>query len=133
MGIPHGREKKMTKKILVVDDEPHIVTMLEARLKKSGYEVITAHDGIEGLKKAQIYKPDIIIADILMPHMDGSSMAQELKINPYTRNIPIIFLTCLIKAERDKHTQQIIGNNLFIAKPFDVLELLAMVDKMVKK
>ena len=67
----------MPKKILVVDDEPGIVKVLESRLKQNGYSVITAGNGKEGLEKAKRNRPDLIILDILMPDMDGTSVASE--------------------------------------------------------
>ncbi|MFC1703900.1 response regulator transcription factor [Candidatus Omnitrophota bacterium] len=121
----------MAKKILVVDDEEKIVKMVETRLKASGYEVLTAYDGSQGLQKATQETPDLIVLDIMMPGVDGTDMAQSIRINEETKNIPIIFLTCLIdKQEADDIGHKIAGD-LFLAKPFDANELLSMIDKVL--
>src|SRR4030042_1102188 len=67
------------KKILVVDDETELVQAVQIRLEQAKYKVLTAYDGEEGFQKAKKYKPDLIILDILMPHMGGDSMAAALK------------------------------------------------------
>ena len=86
----------MAKRILVVDDEPDIVTVMKFTLEGRGFEVITAYDGKEGLDKARTFKPDIIILDVLMPKMYGNTLVAELESNNDTKNIPIIFLSCLV-------------------------------------
>jgi CheY-like chemotaxis protein len=101
-------------------------------LASKGYEVITAYDGEEGLQKAKEHVPDLIISDILMPKMDGSAMADSLKYDNRTQNIPIIFLTCLVEGQEVAHSQSMIGGNLFVAKPFGIDELQDMVDKVLK-
>jgi len=123
----------MAKRILVVDDEPQIVSMLKMRFQASGYEVITAADGEEGLQKAKDLKPDLIILDIIMPKMAGNEVAAALKEDDRFSGIPIIFLTCLAEGMVDKQDSEEIGGNLFIAKPFEADELLLMVDNVLKK
>jgi DNA-binding response OmpR family regulator len=81
------------KKILVVDDERDIVKVLVIRLQSSGYEVITAFDGAQGVFMAHKEKPDLVILDIRMPAGDGFSVAERLKRSSHTWTIPIIFLT----------------------------------------
>lgn len=83
----------MPKRILIVDDEPDIVTVMKFTLEKYGFEVITAYNGQEGIKQALEYAPDLIILDVLMPEMPGDVMGHELANHPQTSNIPIIFLT----------------------------------------
>ena len=123
----------MGKKILVVDDEPQVIKVIEARLKANGYEVITAADGAQGLQKIKESKPDLIILDILMPGVDGTDMSQTLKLDAETKDIPIIFLTCLIDKNEASDIDHRIGDNLFLAKPFDARELLSMVDNVFQK
>ena len=74
----------MKKTILVVDDEPDVLTFLKKRLEAHNYKVITANDGIEGLKKARESKPDIILLDIIMPNKDGFTMLSELRAKEET-------------------------------------------------
>lgn len=113
----------MAKKILVVDDEPDILESVKMRLEANGYEVATARSGSEGIKKAQAELPDLIVLDILMPDIDGGIVAEELKNKPATKDIPIIFLTCIVK-EEEAQNRSSIGGNVFVAKPFKPEELL---------
>ncbi|MBN1410897.1 MAG: response regulator [Spirochaetales bacterium] len=122
----------MNEKILIVDDEPHIVKMVAARLKSLGYTVESAFNGEEGLEKTRQWKPDLIILDVMMPKMDGPTMAAELKEDQSINQIPIIFLTALIKREEDEAQNHMVGGNYFLAKPFDPLELINMVKSVLK-
>ncbi len=83
----------MDKKVLVVDDEPHIIKLVESRLKANGYAVITASNGLEGYEKAKAQKPDIILMDITMPQMSGKDALKKLKEDKETASIPVIMLT----------------------------------------
>jgi len=123
----------MAKKILVVDDEEQLVDMLKMRLRANGYEVITAYDGEEGLRKAREFKPDLIVLDIIMPKMAGSEVAAVLKEDVEFSNIPIIFLTCLAEGAVGNHGSAEIGGNLFIAKPFEAEDLLSMIASAFKR
>jgi len=87
----------MGKKILVVDDNHDIVNVVESWLTANDYEVYTAYSGGEGLEKSKLLKPDAVILDIVMPDIDGSSVAAEMKEDPGTHQIPIIFLTGAVK------------------------------------
>ena len=122
----------MAKRILVVDDEPQLVSMLKMRLQASSYDVVTAFDGEEGLQKAKDLKPDLIILDVVMPKMAGNEVAAALKEDERFSQIPIIFLTCLAEGIADKQSNEQIGGNLFIAKPFEADELMLMVDKILR-
>jgi len=119
----------MKKRILVVDDERVIVEIVEEELTANGYEVFTAFTGEEGLRKCKSLKPDIVLLDIMMPDIDGSSVAEEMKEDPDTADIPVIFLTGAVKPSEipDSH---IVGGQYFLAKPFkseDLLKILRMV------
>jgi adenylate cyclase len=119
----------MPKKIiLVVDDEPDILEYLKKRLESRDYQVITASDGIEGLKKANNQDVDLVLLDIVMPNKDGFTMLRELKSRESTRDIPVI----IVSARRD--TKSILeGQNLgsfdYFLKPFDFEELLKHIRK----
>jgi two-component system, OmpR family, alkaline phosphatase synthesis response regulator PhoP len=84
---------KIPKRILIVDDNVSLVNLVEGILKKEGYEVSKAYDGIEGLRKAKNEKPNLIILDIVMPKMNGYELCAELQRNKATENIPVLFLT----------------------------------------
>src|SRR5919206_1679844 len=83
----------MPKKILAVDDERHIVRLVEVNLARAGYNVVTAFDGREALQKVESEKPDLVVLDVMMPYMDGFEVLRNLKANPATAEIPVIMLT----------------------------------------
>jgi two-component system alkaline phosphatase synthesis response regulator PhoP len=115
------------KKILVVDDDPDIVEIVESWLTTNKYEVYTAHSGAEGLGKCKLIRPDAVILDLMMPDMDGSTVAYEMKDDPNTSNIPVIFLTGAVKASEVPKSHKI-GGQYFLAKPFKGEELLKMLE-----
>ena len=90
------RQRSELARVLVVDDEPDAVLILAKTLSARGYEVTTAGRGQQAIMLAKAGKPDLILLDILMPDMDGTQVAAALQEDPTTRNIPVIFLTCLI-------------------------------------
>jgi two-component system alkaline phosphatase synthesis response regulator PhoP len=116
----------MSKKILVADDDPHIVEMVKSRLQANGYEVINASDGQEALDKALNHKPDLIIVDILMPNMDGYTFVKEARASEGIKNIPIIILTA---KDKMKDLFEIEGVKDYVVKPFKSEELLEKVAK----
>jgi len=118
----------MAKKILIIDDEPDLVTVLRARLESQKFAVVTAGDGVEGLKKVEEEHPDLIILDVLMPRMDGFTFILELKKNPETKMIPVIVLTA---KEMMSDLFKLEGVPDYIVKPFNVEELLARVKKYI--
>jgi CheY-like chemotaxis protein len=120
------------KKILVVDDEPDVLLLLGERLSKAGYDVIKASSGKEAISLAETRSPELIVLDIAMPGMDGSEVATVLRTKPETKNIPILFLTCLFTKQEEKTCGHVLGQNFFIAKPYDVNELLTEIQKRVK-
>ena len=85
--------RNMKQKILVVDDEPDAVELLEVNLKRAGYEVVSAHDGEEALTKARMTLPDLIILDLMLPEVDGMEVCKILRRDQKTAGIPIIMLT----------------------------------------
>ena len=128
--------KKIPKTILVVDDEPGTVRMLEKILKLDGYHVIKAFNGTTGFKMAKSELPFLILLDVLMPDMDGKQVARLLRASPATKNIPIIFLTVTIKLEDDKGDETITIDGIeyrAMAKPMHTRKLLSMIRKAVNK
>jgi len=116
-------------KILVIDDEPEITEIINAFLSNAGYKVEIENSAVEGLAKAKTYRPDIILLDIMMPVMDGYEVCAQLKKNPKTAQIPVLFLTGK-DAKDDGGMSFQSGGDLFIKKPFSCERLLSMV-KMV--
>lgn len=121
------------KKILIVDDEPDVLTLLGERLTKAGYEILKATSGQEAIQSAVKNLPHLIILDIAMSGMDGSEAATILRSDPKTKDIPILFLTCLFTKQEEKTCGHLLGQNFFIAKPYEVAELLSEIDKRVNQ
>jgi CheY-like chemotaxis protein len=125
------KENANVSKILVVDDEQDIVTIISKVFKKSGYEVITANDGIECLKKIENVLPDIILLDNIMPNMDGPTVLAKLKASKKTADIPVIIVTALADQEHVIGAQKG-GAVEYIVKPFDYTVLLEKVAQVLK-
>jgi two-component system phosphate regulon response regulator PhoB len=110
-------------RILIIEDERALTEVLTYNLRREGYETTVAHDGQEGLRKAQTLLPDLIILDLMLPIMNGLEVCRELRAGEHTRNIPILMLTA--KAEE---TDQVVGFSLgaddYVTKPFSVKVLL---------
>jgi CheY-like chemotaxis protein len=126
----------MSKKILVVDDEPDFVRIILAKLKSNGYEAISAINGKEAIKEAQLQKPDLIVMDIMMPDMEGTDAVRLLQADARTENIPIIFISGAIVnlPENQEMRQATINGKLFtaIAKPFKAEKLISEINKIMK-
>lgn len=119
----------MSKKILAVDDEKHIVRLLKTNLERVGYEVVTANDGREALQKVVEEHPDLLVLDVMMPYMDGFEVLQNLRRNPSTRDIPVIMLTAKAQdADVFKGWQS--GVDCYLTKPFNPMELLSFVKRI---
>lgn len=122
----------MSKKILIVDDSPVILAMLKDRFEEEGFQVVLARNGIEGLKKAVEEQPDLIISDIIMPHMNGWEFCEHVRANPDTTSIPFIFLTQESEApSRVKGFS--IGADDYITKPFSREEVVMRAKAIIKK
>lgn len=118
------------KKILLVDDNRNIITLLSNRLRLNNYEVVTANDGEEGLQKALKETPDLIITDIIMPKMDGYSFIKHIRANQSINHIPIIALT---SKDRIKELLQTQGVKGYVVKPCKAEDLLEVVRKCLNE
>jgi CheY-like chemotaxis protein len=116
-----------TREILIVDDDRTTLKMLEKLLIRSGYSVIPLSLGKEAIRIAKERSPDVVILDIMMPDMDGGEVANILKSEPATKNIPIIFLSSLIKKNEEKSSSRQDGICL-ISKPFEREELIRQIE-----
>ena len=119
-------------KILVVDDENHIVELISFNLETNGYEVISAFDGEEAIKKAQTENPALIILDLMLPKVDGIEVCRKIKGNDETSHISIIMLTAK-SDETDKIIGLEIGADDYMTKPFSVKELMARVKAVLRR
>jgi two-component system cell cycle response regulator len=119
------------KKILVVDDLPENVFMLQDRLEKEGFDVLTAYDGNVAIEKALKELPDLILLDVMMPEISGIDVCKTLSLNPTTSNVPIILVTAKSSAEDTKAGLEA-GAFDYIKKPFNRVELIARVNSALK-
>jgi two-component system alkaline phosphatase synthesis response regulator PhoP len=114
---------KMSKVILVVEDDPKSMTLTRDLLKISGFSTVQATDGKQGVSVATSTKPDLILMDIMMPKMDGYTACHELKANPETKNIPVVMLTA-VGYELNRKLAQNVGAQGYVTKPFNRKELI---------
>ncbi len=121
----------MPRKILAVDDEKHIVKLVQVNLERQGYEVITANDGREALQKVEEENPDLLVLDVMMPYMDGFEVLQNLRRNPSTRDIPVIMLTAKAQ-DVDVYKGWQSGVDCYLTKPFNPMELISFVKRIFK-
>src|SRR3990170_655287 len=116
-------------KILVIDDEPSIVNLVQAYLKPEGYEVFTASDGPSGLKAARAFKPDLIVLDVMLPGMDGVELLARLRRET---DVYVILLTARSE-ETDKIVGLSVGADDYLTKPFSPRELIARIKAALRR
>ena len=121
----------MSHKILIIDDQPENVFVLQDRLEHEGYKVVTAYDGQSGINKAVEEQPDIILLDIMMPGMSGFEVCEVLIKNEKTKKIPIIMVTALTGSDDIKKGLEL-GAYDYIKKPFNRVELLARIKSALR-
>ncbi len=121
----------MTGRVLVVDDIPQNVKLLEAKLAKEYYTVFSCYSGKEALEKTQEIRPDIILLDVMMPEMDGFETCRHLKANPETAHIPVVMVTALSEVE-DRIQGLQAGATDFLTKPVDEVHLFVRVRSLVR-
>ena len=118
------------KKILIIEDEEEIVRALKIILEKRNYQVITSHDGEEGLEKASKYKPDLILLDILLPKIGGYKVCSTLKSAKKHQKIPVVIITAKQEKE-DENLSYKAGADAFFTKPFDREKLLKKIETLL--
>ena len=119
-----------TKKILIVDDEKDALFILEKELAARGYSIIVADNGNDALNLAKSEHPDLIILDIWMPGMDGPEVAAKLGEDPKTKDIPVIFLTCLFQKREGEEQGRVVAGKVLIAKPYSIEGLSAQIERL---
>lgn len=119
----------MALKILVCDDERHIVRLIQVNLERNGYQVVTAFDGKEGLEKVKSEKPDLCVLDVMMPYMDGFEVLKNIRRDPETENLPVIMLTAKAQ-DKDVFEGYHYGADMYLTKPFNPMELVSFVKRI---
>ena len=122
----------MNNTILVVDDDVAINELIKINLELSGYKVVQAFDGVKAFALAKQERPSLVILDVMMPEVDGFTVAKRIRQNDDIKNIPIIMLTALSQLN-DKATGFNIGVDDYLVKPFEVEELLMRVRALLKR
>ena len=118
--------------VLVVEDDPVILRLLEVNFDLEGFTVLLAHDGAEGIQVAKASKPDVIVSDIMMPHTSGLELVSVLKADPDTKAIPIILLSAKAQTS-DLKTGLDAGADDYVTKPFEPLDLVERVNELLSR
>ncbi len=122
----------MKKRLLVVEDNFRLLQAINVCLTKAGFEVMTARDGDDALVRIAETIPDLIVSDIMMPGMDGFSLAAQIRANPRTDLIPIIFLTAR-ETRQDRIAGFKVGIDAYLVKPFEPDELVAAIENILSR
>lgn len=119
--------------LLIAEDDPDIRKLLYTTLTFKGYRVVAAHNGREGLELIQKERPLIVITDIMMPQLDGFGLVHRLRIDPQTRDIPVVFITATYVSRADQEFALNIGATRFIQKPVDLEKFLATIEELLEQ
>jgi DNA-binding response OmpR family regulator len=120
----------VSKKVLIVDDEPNIVAALEFLLHKSGYEVRVAPNGEDALVQLDAFKPDLVLLDVMMPKVSGYEVCQRMRTQPKWQGIKIVMLSARGR-EVEVSKGMSLGADLYVTKPFSSTELVATIDRLL--
>jgi len=120
----------MNEKILVIEDDPNALRFIEYTLEQEGYQVLSAKDGLEGIKKARDEHPSLIVLDIMLPGLDGYALCQQLRQKPETSLLPILMLSAKARQE-DKDIGLRMGADDYLTKPADPVVIIAKVKALL--
>jgi CheY-like chemotaxis protein len=120
------------KKILIVDDDEDFADLLKLKLEESGkYKIQVKNQGSQAIDAARGFEPDLILLDVMMPDMDGSELAERIKGTVDLRNVPIAFLTSIVRETEVESAAGIIGGRRFIAKTREVRKIIDSIDRIL--
>ena len=119
-----------TPKVLVVDDDPVIIRLLEVNFEMEGFEVVTAVDGMDGVEKCRATLPDIVVSDVMMPKLNGLELCVAIKTDPATDGIPVVLLSAKAQVA-DIRAGLDAGADDYVTKPFEPLDLIDRVNKLL--
>ncbi|MFH1621901.1 MAG: response regulator [Candidatus Omnitrophota bacterium] len=120
------------KKILIVEDESDLRTLLKRHLEKTGFECTDAEDGFKALERVKQQRPDLIILDLMLPNLSGEQVCKEIKSVKETKDIPIIMLTAK-DSDIDRIIGRVVGADVYLTKPCDMLTLVENINKLLVK
>ena len=138
MGVQEGTAPTLTANrgegftILVVDDEPPLLRLLEFLLQRQGYQVLTATDGVAAMEILQTVRPDLLVLDVMMPRMDGYQVAEAVRADARLAEIPIIMLTAKAQDE-DEEQGRIAGADVYLTKPFEPDALAERISRFLSR
>ena len=121
----------MAKKILIIEDDPIALELIEYTLQQEGYETLTALNGVEGLAKARDEKPDLVVLDVMLPGLDGFEVCHRLRAESETARLPILMLSAKAR-EVDIDTGCRMGADIYLAKPMDPSALVVQVRTLLE-
>jgi len=120
----------MNERILVIEDDPIALRFIQYTLQQEGYQVLTATDGLAGIRKAQNEKPDLIVLDIVLPGIDGFEICHRLRAEPQTAQLPVLMISTWAQ-EIDKATDLKVGATDYLAKPFEPSEIVSRLETLL--
>ena len=120
----------MSKRVLIVDDEPNIVAALEFLLEKNGYAVRAAANGAEALEQLDAFRPDLVLLDVMVPKLSGYEICQRMRAEPKWQGIKVVMLSAKGR-EVEVSKGMSLGADLYVTKPFSSTELVATIDKLL--
>jgi len=121
------------KKILLVDDEEDVLSVLAKGLTTEGYSIIKANKGEDALVLAKLERPALVILDLEMPDIYGGDITRMLKEDPETKDIPVMFLTGMFPKEEAEKGGRVIAGHILFVKPYDILELVTAIEELLRE
>ena len=122
----------MNKKILVIEDDPNALRLIRYALEQEGYQVLSAENGLEGVKKAQDDHPDLVVLDIMLPGLDGYEVCHKLRQKPETAALPVLMLSAKARQD-DKDIGLKMGADDYLAKPADPATMVEKVKALLNE
>jgi DNA-binding response OmpR family regulator len=120
----------VSPKVLVVDDDPVIVRLLEVNFEMEGFEVVSGVDGMDGIEQARKHQPDVVVSDVMMPKLNGLELCIALKTDDATKHIPVVLLSAKAQVS-DIRAGLDAGADDYVTKPFEPLDLIDRVNKLL--
>ena len=122
----------MAKKILIIEDDPATTRLVDYSLRHEGYQVSTASNGLDGIRKATKEAPDLIILDVMLPGMDGFEICHRLRAEPATAKLPVLMFSAKAQ-EMDKNTGLLVGADAYLTKPATPNSIVSHVEALLEE